>query len=120
MPRIPKVLEKDGVTIISFGREFENIENADTKAIGAVLAETLKKTELAHLAIDLSHTSTCCSMFMGQLIRAWGRLKKDGATRFGLIGLSDEMREILTATQLDELWEQFDSREQLVEEFSTD
>ena len=80
----------------------------------------LKETDSPQLGIDLSHTSTCCSLFVGQLIRAWGQLKESGGTRFGLIGLSDEMREILTTTQLDELWEQFESREQLVEEFSTE
>ena len=45
MSRIPKVLQKDGVTIVAFGQEFENIENADTQAIGGILAAVLKETD---------------------------------------------------------------------------
>ncbi len=120
MPRIPKIFQEDGVTIVAFGQEFDSIDIADTEAIGTLLSETVEKAQSPRLAIDLSHTRMCCSQFVGVLIRTWKQLEGRGTTRFGLIGLQDEIREILEATQLDKLWEQFDSREQLVEEFSTD
>ena len=43
-----------------------------------------------------------------------------GTTPIGLIGLRDRIRGILEAIQLDEVWELFDSHEQLVEDFRTE
>jgi anti-anti-sigma factor len=63
------------------------------------------------MLIDLSAADYFSSSFLSTLFHVWRRLRTRPGARFGLCGLNDHCRKVLTTSRLDDIWELFDSRE---------
>lgn len=113
-PNRPQVLDVDGVTVVAFGPEFERIDEALIPAVGEVFAQ-LTAQKRRPLVVDLSYTKFFGSSFIEQLFRLWNRAKDEKGHGFALAGISDYCQEILSVTNLKQLWPIFKTRAQAVE-----
>ena len=94
---------KDGVTIVELGPEYENLEESLLDQIQAYLLETADEIDPPYLVVDLSRTQFFGSSFIEVLFRVWNRIKKrDG--RFALCALRDYCDEVIQITNLDRVW----------------
>ncbi len=116
------VAEFEGVTVIAFGLEFQNLNNSyeDTlDELGDMLVEVAHNSPKPLIVIDLPLTLMFGSVFLGVLFRVWLRLKFRQGGRLGLSSVSPMCREVLEVTHLDRIWEVFETPDEAVRAFAS-
>ena len=102
-PLIPEVRRRGTVTVISFGPQFETLDEFTLDQIRDIVLDAAKNADPPKVVIDLSHTKFFGSSFIEVLFRVWNRI--NGAKgKFALAGLTSYCREVLEVTHLDKLW----------------
>jgi len=113
-----QVSQQDGVTIISLGAEYENLDESVLNELKDVLLNVAETADPATVVLDLSETKFFCSAFIEVMFRIWNRLNRREGGRFCISGLTGHCQEVLAVTHLDRLWEIFPTREEAVRALS--
>ncbi len=116
--RVPEVTKQDGVTVINFGPDFENLDEPVLEEFREFVLEASDSADPPLLVVDLSHTKFFGSSFIELLFRVWNRLNSQDGGRFALSGLTPYGKEILEVTHLDQLWEIFETRDEAIRAFT--
>lgn len=109
----PEITNRDGVTVIGLGIEYENLDEHLLDRLREVMLEVAKTADPALLVLDLSNTKFFGSAFIEILFGLASCLQSRGG-QFALCGLTPYCREVLTITHLDSLWPIFANREEAV------
>ena len=112
--RKPEVSRRDGVTVVTLGPDFENLDEHQLDGVAAVILDVADTADPRLVVVDLSHTKYFGSAFIEILFRAWNRVNNDAGGQFCISGLTPYCREVLEVTHLDRLWTPFDSTDQAV------
>ena len=112
--RTPEITKQDGVTILSLGPDFENLDERGLNDLKEVILEVANQAAPPLVVLDLSNTNFFGSAFIEILFRAWNRLNAREGGKFCISGLTHYCREVLEVTHLDRLWTLFDSTDQAV------
>jgi anti-anti-sigma factor len=112
--RKPDVSRREGVTVVSFGPDFENLDEHKLDGVASVILDVAATADPRLIVVDLSHTKYFGSAFIEILFRAWNRVNNDVGGRFCISGLTPYCREVLEVTHLDRLWTLFDSTDEAV------
>lgn len=102
-PKTPEVHKSGIVTVISFGPQFETLDEFTLDQIRDFVLETAKAADPPRIVIDLRYTKFFGSSFIEVLFRVWNRVNGVGG-KFALAGLTSYCREVLEVTHLDKLW----------------
>lgn len=102
-PVTPEVRKCGEVTVITFGPQFESLDEFTLDQIRDFVLEAAKAANPPKVVIDLSYTKFFGSSFIEVLFRVWNRLNGAGG-KFALAGLTSYCREVLEITHLDKLW----------------
>jgi len=103
------IREEDGITWIQFGPIYDALdEPAMQSTSDAVLAAAQELSPL--VACDFSQTKYFGSAFIEILARTWQRLRNRGG-HMVFYGLKPFCRQVLTITNLDDIWDFVDTRD---------
>jgi anti-anti-sigma factor len=118
--RAPATTKQQGVTIVAFGTEYENLDEvALDEGVGDVILESARDADPPLLLIDMSHVKFFGSSFIETLFRAYNRMnEREG--KFAICGLTPYCVEVIQVTHLDRMWSIFDSRDAAIEGLSGD
>lgn len=109
----PEITNRDGVTVIGLGIEYENLDEHLLDRLREVMLEVAKTAAPPLVVLDLSNTKFFGSAFIEILFGVASCLNsREGS--FALCGLTSYCREVLTITHLDSLWPIFVKREEAV------
>ena len=112
--RVPQITGQDGVTVISLGPEYENLDEHTLEELRETMFEVARTADPPLVVLDLSHTRFFGSAFIEVLFRTWNRLNTREGGRFCICGLTPYCAEVIQVTHLDRLWEITDTREQAI------
>lgn len=112
----PEIRTESDVTIVTLGPEFERIDH-ETIAHCTEILDWVKSAEPLHMVLDLSHTESVNSEFLGLLFALCRVISRYGG-QFATTGASDHCRQMFAVTKLDTLFEQFETSEDAVAAFS--
>lgn len=104
-----KLTTVDGVCVVALGSQFERIGDDRIKSMERELTPVLDAAEPAPVLLDLSSTRFFGSSFVAFLFRLQRRMQDQGARACGLAGLSENCAEVIAVTQLDKLWQVFET-----------
>jgi anti-anti-sigma factor len=110
--RTPEITKQDGVTILSLGPDFENLDERGLNDLKEVILEVANQAAPPLVVLDLSNTNFFGSAFIEILFRAWNRLNAREGGKFCISGLTPYCREVIEVTHLDRLWEICPTREE--------
>ena len=113
----PQVHDQAGVAVLDFG---PGPHSLDEQTLTAVQDDIIaaSNVEPPLLVIDLSQVEFFGSSFIEALFRLWSRLNgRQG--RFALCGLSPYCQEVIEVTNLNKLWDIYDTLDQAVESVKT-
>ncbi len=102
-PLTPNVHKCGNVTVISFGPQFESLDEFTLDQVRDFVLDVAKSADPPRVVIDLSFTKFFGSSFIEVLFRVWKRVNGAGG-KFALAGLTSYCREVLEITHLDKLW----------------
>lgn len=102
-PVTPEIHKRGDVTVITFGPQFESLDEFTLDQVRDIVLEAAKAANPPKVVIDLSHTKFFGSSFIEVLFRVWNRVNSVGG-KFALAGLTSYCREVLEITHLDKLW----------------
>ena len=109
-----EILKSDGVTVIVLGEQYDNLDEPALEAAAAELLGFAQSADPPLIVVDMEQTKFFGSAFLGTLFRVWRRL----TTRNGKMCVCNAQglcAEVLEVTQVDRLWNLFDTREAAVE-----
>lgn len=107
----PHVDVQDGVTIISLGPEYENLDEPLLESVSSWILKSTSEADPPLVVLDLSHTKFFGSAFIEILFRAWNRVQSKPGGRFVISGLTEYCLEVIQVTHLDQLWEVYPTRD---------
>jgi anti-sigma B factor antagonist len=110
----PEIRKRGDVTIISFGPQFESLDEYTLDQVRDFVLESARKAAPPKVVIDLSHTKFFGSSFIEVLFRVWNRVNPQPGGKFGLCGLTPYCREVLEITHLDRLWSLYPNEDSAV------
>jgi len=113
--RKPVISQRDGVTVISLGSEYKNLDERGLDDVKSVILDVSTTADPPIVVIDLSHTGFFGSAFIEILFRAWNRLNSKDNGKFCISGLTSHCREVIDVTHLDSLWMIFETIDDAVE-----
>ena len=114
-----QVIKQNGVTVVVFGKEYENIDETVIDEVRDFLLNVSSDADPPRLLIDLSKVEFFGSSFIELVFRVWHRMKaKDGGV-FGLCCLNPYCREVLEVTHLNQLWKIYQTREEGLKEMGS-
>jgi anti-anti-sigma factor len=117
---IVTILARGPVTVVTITPPLGRIIDAEAdERLAPRLLSTADSADPPRMLIDLSGADYFSSSFLSTLFHVWRRLRTRPGARFGLCGLNDHPRKVLTASRLDDIWELFDSREAGERELAT-
>jgi anti-sigma B factor antagonist len=108
--KAPSVTSEAGVTVVTLGPEYENLEETELETLKVALLDVAERAEPPVVVLDLSHLRFFGSALIEALFRAWNHLKTRPGGRLALCGLSGYCREVVEITHLDQLWSIFETR----------
>lgn len=112
-PLVLDVYKRGDVTVISFGRQFETLDEQALDQIRQSVLDAAAQANPPRIVINLSHTKFFGSSFIEVLFRVWKRANgADG--KFALAGLTSYCREVLEITHLDKLWPMLPTEDEAV------
>ncbi|REJ85795.1 MAG: anti-sigma factor antagonist [Planctomycetota bacterium] len=106
----PEILHENGVTIVELGKSYQRLGEDRISEVSKVLMEA-SQAEPPLVLIDLSQTEFFSSSFIEVLFRVWNRIQPREGGRFALCGLTPYCAEVLQVTNLDKLWEIYETRD---------
>lgn len=109
-----EILKQDGVTVIVLGEQYDNLDEPALQAAATELLEIAQAADPPLIVVDMGRTKFFGSAFLGTLFRVWRRL----TTRSGKLcvcGATGPCADVLQVTQVDRLWNLFETREAAVE-----
>ena len=115
----PVVEQRDGVTVVLLGPEFENLDEGLLDNVSPVILDVAQHAKPPLVVVDLSHTRFFGSSFIEVMFRAWNRLNSEEGGRFCISGLTAYCREVIEVTHLDRLWTLYDSVDEAVAALQT-
>ncbi len=113
-----EILKQNGVTVVVLGEQYDNLDEPALQAAAAQLLETAQTADPPLIVIDMGQTKFFGSAFLGTLFRVWRRL----TTREGnlcVCNASGPCADVLQVTQVDRLWNLFETREAAVESLNS-
>ena len=114
VPKPPSITQDQGVTIISLGADYENLNESGLEALNNMLLKATAQADPPLIVLDLSHLRFFGSGFIEALFRAWNQLNSRPGGRLSLCGLTAYCREVVEITHLDQLWRVFETRDEAV------
>lgn len=108
--------DRDGVQVLTIGSDEVSIEEGNLEEISQKLIDCVVSVP-PHVVIDMQHVKFFGSSFIETLFRIWNRIKESNG-QFGIAGLEDYCREILTVTNLDSVWNTYPDTVTAVSELS--
>ncbi len=111
----PTVTTEKGVTVISLGSDYENLDEWDLDPVRKAILDATKDPDPPFVLIDLSKVKFFASSFIELLFRVWNRMKTLDGGRFAICGLTPYCAEILEVTHLNQLWEIHDTKEEAID-----
>ena len=112
--RSPQVTQQSGVTVISLGPEYENLDDHTLDEVREVILKATAEADPPLVVLDLSHTKFFGSAFIEILFRAWNRVNNRERGKFCISGLTPYCAEVIEVTHLDRLWTIFKTRDEAV------
>lgn len=109
-----EILKRDEVTVVVLDEQYDNLDEPALEAASAQLLELALSADPPLIVVDMSRTKFFGSAFLGILFRVWRRL----TTRNGKLcvcGATGTCADVLKVTQVDRLWNLFETREAAVE-----
>ncbi len=110
--RTPSISREDGVTIVTLGTEYQNLDEGDLNDVQEVLLQLASTAEPPLVALNLQHTKFFGSAFIELLFRTWSRLHNRTGGHFAICGLTPYCREVIEVTHLDRLWDVCETSEE--------
>lgn len=110
--KLPDISKQDGVTVITLGPAFENLDELELDDLRDVILDASKSADPPVVLLDMPHTKFFGSSFIEILFRVWNRMNAQEGGAFAISGLTPYCREVLEVTHLDQLWGLFDTREE--------
>ncbi len=101
----PVVATQNGVTVVSLGPEYENLDEAILEELQQAILAAADEAEPPRMVLDLSHTQFFGSAFLEVLLQARNRLMARDGGRFAISGLTTYCAEVISITHLDRVWE---------------
>src|SRR5271155_2277254 len=117
--KAPSVTCEGGVTVVTLGPEYENLEESELETLKVALLEVAERAEPPIIVFDLSHLRFFGSALIEALFRAWNHVKARPGGRLSLCGLTGYCREVVEITHLDQLWSIFETRDEAVQALKT-
>ncbi len=106
------IREENGITVIGFEPMYDSLDDdAMARTQRDVLEAAQQRAPL--VLCDFSQTKYFGSALIEILARAWQRLRARGG-HMVLCGLQPFCHKVLTVSNLDEVWEFFDSQEEAI------
>ena len=112
--RSPQVTNQSGVTVISLGPEYENLDEHTLDEVREVILKATSEADPPLVVLDLSHTKFFGSAFIEILFRAWTRVTGREGGKFSISGLTPYCAEVIEVTHLDRLWAIYKTRDEAV------
>jgi anti-anti-sigma factor len=112
----PDIRIESNVTIITLGPEFETIHH-DAMVHCVEILDWAKTVESGGLVLDLKHTRSIASEFLGLAVELWRVMFQRGEP-FAICAASSHCRQIFASTKLDTLFDQFETCEEAVAAYS--
>lgn len=112
--RTPDVTKKDGVTVISLGTHYENLDEWDLDEVRSSILDVTQTADPPLIVLDLSHTKFFGSSFIEVLFRVWNRMNSIEGGKFAISGLTPYCAEILEVTHLNQLWQTYKTKDDAV------
>jgi anti-sigma B factor antagonist len=109
-----EILEHDGVTVIVLGEQYDNLDQPVLEAASVELLEVARSVEPPIMIVDMGRTKFFGSAFLGTLFRVWRRLTTRGGN-LSVCSATGPCADVLQVTQVDRLWDLFETREEAVE-----
>jgi anti-sigma B factor antagonist len=109
-----EILKNDGVTVIVLGEQYDNLDEPALEAAAAELLEIAQSADPPMIVVDMGRTKLFGSAFLGTLFRVWRRLTANGGN-LSVCCATGPCAEVLAVTQVDRLWNLFDTRDAAVE-----
>ena len=109
-----EILKIDGVTVIVLGEQYDNLDEPGLEAASTKLLEIARSAAPPLIVVDMARTKFFGSSFLGTLFRIWRRL----TTRNGKLSVCNAKgpcADVLEVTQVERLWNLFDTRDAAVE-----
>lgn len=109
-----EISERDGVTVIVLGEQYDNLDEPSLLAAADELLEVAKTVDPPLIVIDMARTKFFGSAFLGTLFRVWRRL----TARHGKLcvcSATGPCADVLEVTQVNRLWDLFESQDEAVE-----
>jgi len=109
-----EIVRQDGVTVIVLGEQYDNLDEPALEAAAAELLEFAQAADPPQVVVDMGRTNFFGSAFLGTLFRVWRRLTSRGG-KMCICGATGPCADVLEVTQVDRLWNLFETREAAVE-----
>lgn len=110
----PDVEVQDGVTVISLGPEYENLDEHLLEQVSVAILKATSEADPPLVVLDLSHTQFFGSAFIEILFRAWNRVQSKTGGRFVISGLTSYCLDVIQITHLDQLWDVYTTRAEAI------
>ena len=110
----PQITKHGRVTLISLGRDYENLDEATLEQLQPQLFAAMEEADPPDVVLDLSKTKFFGSSFIEIIIRMVNRIESQRQGRFALAGLTKYCAEVLEITHLDSLWKIYPSADEAV------
>ena len=109
-----EVLNNNGVTVIVLDEQYDNLDEPALEAAAAALLEIAQSADPPLIVVDMARTKFFGSAFLGTLFRVWRRLTARNG-KLCVCSATGPCAEVLEVTQVDRLWNLFETREAAVE-----
>ena len=115
----PQISLQDGVTIISLGPEYENLDDDTMEDLKLAILNASTEADPPLVVLDLSHTKFFGSAFIEILFRVWNRMNSVPGGQFVISNLNSYCREVIQVTHLDKLWSIYPTREDAIRDLNS-
>lgn len=116
----PVVRKLDDVTVVAFGEEAESIYEHQIETFKDDVLELARSTQPPKLVIELPETKYFGSAFLAFLLNVRKTLMLREKAQFAVCSLTPYCRTIVEMSQLNEIWDIYDSAEEAVRAFHED
>jgi anti-anti-sigma factor len=113
------VTEINGVTVVTFGSECDNLFEGMLAPIQDRLLELGKTVDPPLVVIDLQNIKFMGSAFLALLVRVSNSLKARDGGHFAICGMTPFCAAIFQKSQLDQIWDIFDSVDEGVKQMTS-
>ena len=110
-----EILKQDGVTVIVFGISYNNLETEFLQQLTDLVGNAAQTADPPLIVADLTQTKFFGSDFLSVLLHGWKQIKDGDGAKMVVCGLTPFATRIFDATQLDKVWDTYESRDEAVQ-----